>query len=1000
MKFKIYNMLFNRNINLILLILLGVLGNLNAQEYSTIENVTSNTNLQNHTITSIDQDSNGFLWFGTNLGLYRYDGYHFTAFNINSTPSLLDNNVRTILINGNELWVGSKGGIDIINIESKEHISFKNNYYNQSSIASNYVTKIFKDKSNHIWVAYNTNKLSKYLGNGKFQNFTLKNFSDHCSITDIIELAEGKLILKVIDGKPLLKEIILTQQIGNEFVQKNITNNKEIIQLAYKIENVASLVIEDEVYYFDKVIKRFKKSNYTINTLNYDYYGLSYADSTNNVFFGTSKGSFKRVTINDNITIKETYIGNSELRISSFFVDQTNLLWIGTTNGLYKLKEQHFLFNRYLYNSKKPIKMRSIIQDHKGDIYAVGLDGLFKYNEAKKQFIQKEWIDYVDSAPYALIEYDSNNLMVGTQGNGLAIYNKTSNVYKPFETINNSLPPNSHILKLLKDENKTLWIGTSDGLAYFSENKFYKVEDSNLNYLKNDLIFDIKQLKKNEFWIAASTGLYHLKVNYLEIPLKVDIVKMPNIPYEIRSILKSDEILWLATQRNGLLKYNLNTKKATFFDESNGLTNNTTYSILQGVNNELWIGTLNGLSRFDTITKQFINFFDYDGLAGNEFNSSSHLKATNGELFFGGQNGISGFTPSNIKIKETKSNVNITNINWYDSKKDSAYHLDFFNDKIEHIELPHSNAFVNFEFSLSDYFKPENNTFKYRFVGLHNDWRTLSKTNVLSFSNLPPGEYTLEVMASTNYGMWNEQTITLPVKVNQIFYKRWWFLTSLGLLMLLFMYSMRRYELYHIKKLEKLRLRISRDLHDDLGSALTGIAIRSELIMDKKDSKDINEFLNEIAIQSRGAVDTLSDIVWAIDSRNNSLENLADRMHNVLFLLLPPLEITFQFSTVQENKQLFLNQDHRQHIFLIYKEAITNIIKHSNATHVIVSITKDKYNLKLTIKDNGTFTKKTKITLNGNGIRNMKLRAEKIKGDLQIFYDNGYTIELLFDFLY
>lgn len=982
--------------------LLGILGNINAQEYSTIENVTINTNLQNHNITSITQDSNGFLWFGTNLGLYKYDGYHFTPFNINTIPSLLDNNITTLLIKGDNLWVGSKGGINIINLVTKDNIGFKNNHNVESSIASNYVTKIFKDQSNTIWVGYNTNKLSKYLGNEKFQNFTLKNFSEFCTVSDIIELSEGKLILKIIDGRPLLKKTILTQQIGNEFVQKNINNNKEIVQLAYKSENIAYLLVEDEVYFFDEAINRFKKSNYKINTLNYDYYGLSYTDSTNNVFFGTDNGSFKRVTINNGISIKEISLGNPELRISSFFVDQTNLLWVGTTNGLYKLRKQHFLFNRYLFNSQSPVKMRSIIQDQKGDIYAVGLDGLFKYNETKKEFIEKKWIDYVDSAPYALIEYDSNNLLVGTQGNGLAIYNKTSNVYKPFAAINNSLPPNSHVLKLFKDENKIIWIGTSDGLAYFNEkeNKFYKVEDTNLDYLKNDLIYDIKQLKKNEFWIGSSTGLYHLKVNYLEIPLKIEILKVSNIPYEIRCILNGNENLWLATQKDGLLKYNLNTKKVTFFDESKGLSNNTVYSILNGVNNELWIGTLNGLSRFDTITKQFINFFDYDGLAGNEFNSSSQLKAANGELFFGGQNGLSGFIPSNIKINETKSKINITNINWYNSKKDSTYHLEFINNKIEHIVLPQSNAFVNFEFSLSDYFKPENNTFKYRFTGLHNDWRTLSKTNVLSFSNLPPGEYTLEVMASTNYGMWNEQTISLPVSVNQIFYKRWWFLTSLGFLMLLFLYSMRRYELYHLNKLEKLRLRISRDLHDDLGSALTGIAIRSELIMDKKDSKDINEFLNEIAIQSRGAVDTLSDIVWAIDARNNSLENMTDRMHNVLFLLLPPLEITFQFTTVQENKQLFLNQDHRQHIFLIYKEAITNIIKHSNATHVIVSITKNKYNLKLTIKDNGIISKKSKITLNGNGIKNMKLRAEKIKGDLQIFYDKGYTVELLFDFLY
>ena len=118
--------------------------------------------------------------------------------------------------------------------------------------------------------------------------------------------------------------------------------------------------------------------------------------------------------------------------------------------------------------------------------------------------------------------------------------------------------------------------------------------------------------------------------------------------------------------------------------------------------------------------------------------------------------------------------------------------------------------------------------------------------------------------------------------------------------MIFFLFSMRKYELYDLKQLQKLRLRISRDLHDDLRSALTGIGIRSELIMDKKDSKKVNEFLNDIAVQSRSAVDTLSDIVWAMDSRNNKLQNLADRMHNVLYLLLTPLDISFQFTSIEE----------------------------------------------------------------------------------------------------
>jgi signal transduction histidine kinase len=265
---------------------------------------------------------------------------------------------------------------------------------------------------------------------------------------------------------------------------------------------------------------------------------------------------------------------------------------------------------------------------------------------------------------------------------------------------------------------------------------------------------------------------------------------------------------------------------------------------------------------------------------------------------------------------------------------------------------------------------------------------------------LHPGDYQLEVMAATNCGMWNEQSILLPVKVGQIFYKKWWFLTSLGLLFLLFLYSMREYELYHIRGLQKLRLKISRDLHDELGASLTGIAIRSELIKEKVDSKEKDDFLNEIAIESRGAVDILSDVVWAIDSRNNGLQNVSDRMHDVLFLLLPPLDITFSFKTVETKKPIYLNQDHRRHVFLIFKEAITNITKHSNATHVDVSIVKENYKLKLIVKDNGTLISKSENSLNGNGIKNMKLRANKIKGNLKIFNDDGFTIELLFDYLH
>lgn len=346
-----------------------------------------------------------------------------------------------------------------------------------------------------------------------------------------------------------------------------------------------------------------------------------------------------------------------------------------------------------------------------------------------------------------------------------------------------------------------------------------------------------------------------------------------------------------------------------------------------------------------------------------------------------------------------KINFNLTKVSWYNSKKDSTYSLFIDNNKLNTIELPYSNAFVSFEFSLSDNFEPDENSFIYKFRGLHNDWRALSETNMLTLTNLPPGNYMLDVQASTYDKKLNKQYLSIPIMVHQIYYKQWWFICLLVLSILLLVIFARKYEIYHIKKLEKLRLRIARDLHDELGSVLTGIAIRSELINENIDEDKRNEFLRDMTVQSRGAVDTLSDLVWAIDARNNSLQNLTDRMHNVLYQLLSPQNIKFTFKSFDSNK-IELNQEHRQHVFLIFKETITNIIKHSNATQVDVSVTKQKYNIKLTVEDNGTEFIEDINNLNGNGLKNMKARTEKIKGEIQFTQDNGFKVELLFDYLY
>ena len=997
-------MFFNWRKITVFLILSYVSITLEAQEFTTIENITSGTKLQNHNILGIAQDSLGYLWIGTNWGLYKYDGYQFKPYRITSTPSLLNNNIKTLILQDDNLWIGTKGGINIINTKTNSSKSITSS--SKNGLTSNYVKKLYMDKSNNIWVGYYDDKLSRHIGNFKFQHFDLKinNNGKRFIVNDILETTPNTFYIKLLSEtlEASYIKIIEAKYDGNKLSTKIIKEEDTDNVLLLSIGNRLHLIDRNNLYKFNEVSGSFKFIN---NLFSKDSVKnlIFYADKTKNIYIGTQNKSFYNLNKKTYSPQNYTIISDNETSINTFFIDKSGLLWVGTNNGLFKIKKNVNLFKKHLQEASiaQRNKMRSIIQDKKGNIYAVNQTKLFKYDARNKEFIDLKW-ENNNSAPYALLENDENSLLVGTQGSSIVIYNKNTNVCKPFFNKYQKLS-NNHIIKLFRDVHDILWIGTLDGLYYFDKknDSLVKIQNSNLQegIEENESIFEIKPFKENQLWIGTNTGLYQLKVDYSVFPLQIHTIKIETIQDAVRSILIDNDVLWIATQTQGFLKYQSKTQKITQINETNGLSDNTVYSILPGENHEIWLGTRNGLSRYNTITNQFLNYYDYNGLADNEFNSSSQLKANNGELFFGGQNGITQFMPSDFETGATNFNLNISTISWFNSKTDSTHIINSEYSKNKPLELPFNNAFVNFEFSLTDYFKPANNTFKYKISGLNRDWRILNKTNVLSFTNLPPGNYNLEVMASTNYGKWNNQIITVPIIVKQIYYKQWWFLSACGVLILLLLYFIRRYELSHIIKLENLRLQISRVLHDELGSVLTGIAIRSELLKENIVVESKDKVLDEIAEQSRSAVDALSDIVWAIDSRNNSIQNLSERMETILYLLLKPLDVTYTFENLQEHKPLYLKQDHRQHIYLIFKEAVTNIVKHSNATHVTVVFTKEENKIKLKINDNGTIVSKSATKLGGHGIKNIRMRAKKIKADVQINTKNGFTIELLFDYL-
>lgn len=350
-----------------------------------------------------------------------------------------------------------------------------------------------------------------------------------------------------------------------------------------------------------------------------------------------------------------------------------------------------------------------------------------------------------------------------------------------------------------------------------------------------------------------------------------------------------------------------------------------------------------------------------------------------------------------LEIDPTNFRLKLNKVGWYDSNENSSNIIIINENDFRHITLPYNNAFVKVEFDFKSSLASNNSKFKYKVRGLYSSWKALEKTNEVTFTHLTPGDYVLEIIYST--GTSNIKTLKIPIIVNQVYYKKWWFIVAVLCFVGFLLFCIRKYELYHIDSMEELRLKISRDLHDELGSTLTGIAIKSDLLLQEIEFRCRKEILFEIAEQSRSAVYTLSDIIWATDSSNNSVQNLTERMESLLHQFLNPLNITFTLQSIENKKPLLINQDYRQHVFLIFKEAITNIMKHSNGTHVFVSITKNKNKLKLTIKDNGTKIPEECSTLNGNGIKNIKLRAKKINGMVQFVCNEGFKVELLFNYL-
>lgn len=979
--------------------------------------------LSDNTVNAITQDKYGFIWIATVDGLNRFDGYRVEAFTHEITnPLSLPSDRITCLysdIDGN-LWIGTDEGLSRFNFNNHSFYNFKHNPTNKNSIPSNVIRKITGDDKGFIWIA--TNQGLCCFDKNKKQFTTLSPSSineDQPADNNIIDIAnDNEGHLWVLTPKLLSKLTLSTTQLIS---WRNV---------------------------LDDTIKEISRGSIAVDHQN----KIWLCNDEKAAQFNPASGVYERFFTFD---IKK--LGHSNLYIRNIFVDKSGKIWLaaqplgcgylsGTTDTFQFIKHDALLNTSLAANNA-----RCIFEDRDGLIYIGSDHGMDRFNPAEKKFdLYRSFNQTIPRQWFRVFCEDSlKNLWIATSGSGVYVLNRKNNSVINYCNIPGkptSLSENS-VRSLYLDKHGIMWVGTAHGLNRFNDRlrtfKTYLPENTN-GSLPGDFIWAIVNDDKGNLWIATNHGLcYYDYVKDKFSNFSGDTAKQA-LNRSISAIyIDKEKDLWLSVNINGspLARYNASTGKVITWrhngDDTTSIAGNNVYSITQDNDGVMWFGTSGGLSRYNKSQNNFTTyttknglpnnhvaelifdkrgnlwmstnngicmmnksgtriktFDESDGLQGKEFNLQSAYETGDGEFCFSGYDGFNMFNPDSFRYNLQPPPVVLRSVKIFDKylTEDSAIF------SLKPMKLSYRENFFTFEFAALNYDHPERNHYRCQLTGFDKEMITLGNSRTISYTNVPPGKYTLKVIASNNDGVWNRIGIDWTLIITPPFWQTWWFYSLYALAICTAVFLLYNMRINQFKRELSIRNKIARDLHDDVGSTLSSLNMVSALAMKRlrDDPVKIRGLLEKITETSERMTGKMQDIVWAVNPLNDSFAQITARMQEFASQILELKNIDLTFTVDQKSRTLKVPLRYRNDLFMIFKEAINNVAKYSQATHTWVSIKRNNKMIFLEIRDNGSGFDASKIK-KGNGLMNMRERAKSFNGTLAINSGNdGTTILLAF----
>ena len=972
-----------------------------AQEY-IFNHLSTHDGLLSNNILSLFQSEKGYLWIGTENGLQRFDGYHFA----NPASSAVRRPIHQILQDKDGVvWLRmgkTIGTFDPVHFEFAEAAI-------DTDVGAFPVPSFTLETDAQKNVYLLVKELGCFYASKNKKTFSL-------SFTPF-KTPAGFGVISVADDT-ITRRFWLNTTGGLGYVDKtsnrfysyanNPDNNKLLANKAFT-SGIAHFFIDSK--------RRFWIERWNDKALRMEYYCYDetrgvYTTDTAGLGMSGNGGYFdihRFMEFGDSIVLvyglncmsmqeNGRFVKFGPPVYSSYSIqfnvvnnvleDKEQILWVATDDGLYNTManinaSRHLM----LRQDKGRASINCLAEDDKKNIWIgtwgrglIVLDSNLAGRPGVMRAFQKAG-DENTKLTWAIHQHSiTKKIWIACQAGRMLQYDAASGKIR---LLRPAIFEGRTVRQIAEDHDGKLWFGLQNGKVLYGtpgEKGDYDMQFHEMHHFDgfiSRMVID----KKNNLWVAvANDGVYELDTrngNY----------RKAYTANEVTDILAISDSIYLFAAEH-LARLNVRTGKIDHLAFYNKMPLGKVLTLQPGLQNDCWLSTSNGMYRYNILTGDLIKYSQWDGLItvfNNSFLMESSAKLKNNKLMFGGNQNFVLFDPARYIGTADIPPVQITDIQLFNNYLPVDSILERSSLKLKYNENSLAIHFASLSFT-----RLEKLTYEYKLQGVDKEWVQVKIPVPVRYPLIPPGHYLFQVRSKDSEGRYASTTTTLPIDIQPPFWGTYWFYGLIGIAVAAFLFYLHRLRLERLLHIERVRSKLARDLHDDMGSTLSTINILSNIVLRQPDldGNTGKEFMRKINDSTVQMMESMDDIIWSINPLNDSMAKVLSRMKQVAGNVLEPKGIETVFKAEEAVKHLVFTMEWRREIFLIYKEAVNNIVKYADCSTVVVTLCEQASLFVLTIRDDGQGFDPAKNNFSsptrGNGFINMGKRAEVMKGDLSI----------------